>query len=657
MDKSYHNIVYTGLIFCLLAIAVTMAKAQKPIVSFTSGNDRPEFHYFLNGHISKENYPFKIIIIDGVTCGELIKAKDSHAWSGIYTDLEAPVDMLYGKMFSVDVLMYRKGTFTLKLEGSYDGGEPVQITVVNTKPGQWETLHFDFSSMVKAFPSYHRLTLFADLGKEGADKDHVTYFKNILQYPGKLPTGTQFKEAVKIVVLGSSTAAGMGPDDIQDAWVWRYRKHLQQKNIFNKVINLAKGGYTTYHLLPSGSTPGAGKPLPDPQRNITKAVSLHPDAILINLPSNDAALGYSAAEQMQNYRTMVAMAKQNNIPVYISTPQGRNMPKKYRDIQIALKDSVFIAMQNKTLDFWTGIAMPGGTIIPKYDSGDGIHLNKEGHKLLFEEVKNKKIYFLINSKRKGIEIQETPHDTPLNYPGYKLVWQDEFDKNFLNYHNWSYELGDGCPLLCGWGNDELVYYRPENVRVKDGQLIITAMKDKLFKDKYSSGRIITKNKVHFQYGRMDIRAKLPGTKGLWPAFWLHGADWEHPFWPESGEIDIMEAIGHIQYRITGAIHYQNKEGKHQFQYRKYELLENKFSDDYHIFSIIWDKDKIQWLVDNNKYFEISFDQLNLAGNPFRHQFYLIINLAVGGTLPGNPDRSTVLPQELKVDYIRFFTPL
>ena len=200
------------------------------------------------------------------------------------------------------------------------------------------------------------------------------------------PTGRNHSNPVKVVVLGSSTAAGTGPKNIKNAWVNRYRDYLVKKDTANKVINLAVGGYTTYHLLPTGTVVPENRPKPDPEHNITKAISYKPDIIIINLPSNDAAYGYSVNEQLNNYRTIVKPAGELNIPVYVTTPQGRNMSKEKLQIQFALKDSTYAMFGDKTIDFWTISATGDGKINPKYNSGDGVHLNDEGHRLLFEEV-------------------------------------------------------------------------------------------------------------------------------------------------------------------------------------------------------------------------------------------------------------------------------
>lgn len=206
-----------------------------------------------------------------------------------------------------------------------------------------------------------------------------------------------------IVVIGSSTAAGVGPTTLDSAWVWRYRSSVEMLHPDYQVTNLAKGGYQTYHLMPNDFIPPSGSPWPDTLRNITKALSLDPDAIIINLPSNDASAGVDAATQMQNFRMMVDQAADKEVPVWICTPQPRVFNSAKVAIQLALLDSVSLGFAGRNLDFWTGFADANGQPISTYDSGDGIHLNDEGHRILFERVAN------ANIPQQALQIDSVPH--------------------------------------------------------------------------------------------------------------------------------------------------------------------------------------------------------------------------------------------------------
>ncbi|HFA47721.1 MAG TPA: glycosyl hydrolase family protein [Bacteroidetes bacterium] len=631
--------------------------SQTTILEFNKSTEY-KFKYFSNGHLGNGKYKFRTVEKGGRIAGEIVRASDAAAWSGMYSFLAKPIYLSDGKQFTVDVWMDHIGSFTLKLEDSPDGGANTSISVKNTKINQWETLLFDFSDAVIGGPSYTKIAVFVDLNSPATGKDVYNYFSEIKQIAAnnKAIISGDKSEAVKIVVLGSSTAAGTGPSDTRNAWVNRFRRKLQSQNGYHQVINLAVGGYTTYHLLPSGTMVEKGKPQPNNKHNITMALSLNPDAVIINLPSNDAAKGFSLKEQLDNYTKICKPLYERGIPFWVSTPQGRNMEKEKRELQKTIMDSTYIRYGRRTLDFWRGLADWSGNISKKYNSGDGIHLNDEGHRLLFEEVWSKDILGAIYDKRKGIIKKDTAYATPIYHEGYVLTWKDEFDENKLDENIWTHELGDGCPRLCGWGNNEKVWYRPENSQVKNGKLIITAKPDFEKTDYWSASRIVTRGKVDFRFGRIDIRAKLPETKGLWPALWLLGINRETEDWPYCGEIDIMEEVGHIPYRVRGTVHYKNNKGWLSSKGDKYELEHNNFSDDFHVFSIDWNEKGIKFFVDEQQYAERKYIDLDIDpnDNPFLKPFYLIINCAVGGNLPGDPDATSVFPQTFEIDYVRYF---
>ena len=563
-----------------------------------------------------------------------------------------------GKQFTVDVWMDHIGSFTLKLEESTDGGSNTSISVQNTKINQWETLLFDFSDVILGGPSFTKIAIFFDLNKKPTGKDVYNYFSNINQIASdnKAILFGDKNEAITIVVLGSSTAAGTGPTDTRNAWVNRYRRKVQSLNGYHKVINIAVGGYTTYELLPTGTVVPKDKPQPSTKHNTTMALSLNPDAVLINLPSNDAAKGFSLQEQLDNYTKICQPFYDRGIPVWVSTPQGRNMEKPKQLVQKKMVDATHIRFGRKTLDFWRGLAHWSGGVSKKYDSGDGVHMNAEAHRLLFEEVWKKDVLGVVQNIRKNIIGKDTAFTTPIYREGYVLVWQDEFEGTKLDTNSWTHELGDGCPDLCGWGNNEKVWYRPENTQVKNGKLIITAKPDKEKEGFWSASRIITERKVDFRFGRIDVRAKLPETKGLWPAIWLLGKNRDADSWPYCGEIDMMEEVGHIPHRIFGTMHYFEKGRSYNHSGNKYELKYGNFSDDFHVYSIDWDNKSIKFYVDDQLYSEKKYPDLKIDAddNPFLKPFYMILNLAVGGNLPGYPDETSVFPQTLEIDYVRHF---
>jgi beta-glucanase (GH16 family) len=249
-------------------------------------------------------------------------------------------------------------------------------------------------------------------------------------------------------------------------------------------------------------------------------------------------------------------------------------------------------------------------------------------------------------------IPATGYSTPTNYPEMTLVWQDEFTGTSLDESDWTYEIGGS-----GWGNNELQYYRKENTSIVDGHLVITAQAESFGGRDYTSSRLITKGKQEFQYGRIDIRAALPKGQGIWPALWMLGANISSVPWPGSGEIDIMEMIGgsNREKTVYGTLHWDNNgNGQHACTCDKpgYSLASGTFNDKFHVFTIIWDATSIKWYVDDVLFNTI--DTTPAALSEFQAKYFMIINLAVGGNWPGNPDETTVLPQRLIVDYVRVF---
>lgn len=241
--------------------------------------------------------------------------------------------------------------------------------------------------------------------------------------------------------------------------------------------------------------------------------------------------------------------------------------------------------------------------------------------------------------------------TPTEYPSMTLTWSEEFDGAALDADTWTYELGNGCDKnLCGWGNNELQEYTsaPENIRVADGMLTIEATE---IPGGYNSARIITQDKVELTFGRIDIRAKMPKGQGLWPAIWMLGANIDDVSWPMCGEIDIMELVGHTPAVTHGTVHYDNGNG-YRYVGGSRSLPSGDLSDQFHVYSIVWNKNEIVWYLDN-----VQFQRFSKTGSetyPFNDPFFFIMNIAVGGNWPGSPDGSTTFPQTMVVDYLRVF---
>ena len=253
----------------------------------------------------------------------------------------------------------------------------------------------------------------------------------------------------------------------------------------------------------------------------------------------------------------------------------------------------------------------------------------------------------------GLVIPTTGFVTPTSYADYTLVWSDEFQGTGVNTADWNYEIG-----ASGWGNNELQYYRPgNNSYIAQGEfLVIEAREESYGGANYTSTRMTTEDKQEFQYGRIDIRAVLPEGQGIWPALWMLGGDFGEIGWPDCGEIDIMELVGHQPSTVYGTVHYGADPSQHHYTGSSRSLTNgSKYSDEFHVFSLIWEEDKVEILMDNVKYFEFTPTQIvDNQPYPFNQPFFFIFNIAVGGQWPGNPDASTVFPQRMIVDYVRVF---
>jgi lysophospholipase L1-like esterase len=190
-----------------------------------------------------------------------------------------------------------------------------------------------------------------------------------------------------IVVLGSSTAAGIGPSDPANTWTARYEAQLAAGDPACQLHNLAVGGYTTYQIQADDFVPPPGRPAPAPGHNITAAIALGPSAVIVNLPSNDQAYRYGTDEQLENYDRVAALTSEHGIALWVTTSQPRNFTSPDQLAALfAARDAIVDKFGERSIDFWTDLAEPDGTIVPEYDSGDGIHLNDAAHAILADRV-------------------------------------------------------------------------------------------------------------------------------------------------------------------------------------------------------------------------------------------------------------------------------
>jgi beta-glucanase (GH16 family) len=243
------------------------------------------------------------------------------------------------------------------------------------------------------------------------------------------------------------------------------------------------------------------------------------------------------------------------------------------------------------------------------------------------------------------------------------VWSDEFDGPAgaaVDGAKWVAETGGE-----GWGNQERQYYtdRAENVSLDGaGNLVITARAEPASSSRrcwygscrYTSARLKTKGKLETTYGRFEARIRVPRGQGIWPAFWMLGADIDRVDWPRCGEIDVMENIGREPSIVHGTIHGPGYSGASGISGAD-TLATGPLADDFHVFAVEWAAGEIRWLFDGAEYHRITPADLP-AGAPwvFDHPFFMLLNVAVGGGWPGDPDSSSVLPQEMRVDYVRVY---
>ena len=255
---------------------------------------------------------------------------------------------------------------------------------------------------------------------------------------------------------------------------------------------------------------------------------------------------------------------------------------------------------------------------------------------------------------------EAPEPLPPTPPdGMELVWSDEFDGDgSIDLENWTYDIGGW-----GWGNGEAQYYtdRPENARTENGLLVIELRQERFEQSYYTSARLRTQGLQEFQYGYIEARIKVPKGAGTWPAFWMLGANFQQEApdpanrWPNVGEIDIMEYVGREPDLVLGTLHgpgYAGAGSLSRWNRRPYEV-----GDDWHTFAIDWNEDRIQWFYDGEQFYELGPENLGNREWVFDAPFFIILNLALGGTLGGNIALDLEFPVHYYVDYVRVYQPI
>ncbi len=276
--------------------------------------------------------------------------------------------------------------------------------------------------------------------------------------------------------------------------------------------------------------------------------------------------------------------------------------------------------------------------------------------LLFTTILLSTIFYSCNSK-KTEEMSEKPKTSKGDESNWKLVWSDEFESEKIDSNNWNFQ-----EVEAGKFNEEWQRYTDslDNAYIQKGNLVIKAkhIGDAHGMNQYTSARLNTAGKQSWKYGKFAARIKLPEGEGIWPAFWLLGANIDENGgdtpWPQCGEIDILELYGSKDdAAIEVNAHYADSTDSHAYMGAEtYRLDQGKFSDDYHIFELEWINENLTWFVDGNQVASMAINKPYLS--EFHKEFFILLNIAVGGTFAGRPDDTTEFPQKMLVDWVRVY---
>lgn len=267
------------------------------------------------------------------------------------------------------------------------------------------------------------------------------------------------------------------------------------------------------------------------------------------------------------------------------------------------------------------------------------------------------LLYSCNKRQNNKDVPETKEQFKNEESQWKLVWSDEFDSKEINKDNWNLQ-----EVKAGRFNDEWQRYTKsnENAYIANNCLIIKAKHEsqKHGKNQYTSARLNTAGKHAWKYGKFSAKIKLPEGQGIWPAFWMLGANIDENGgdtpWPQCGEIDILELYGSKDdAAIEVNAHFADSTGSHAYMGAEtFTLKQGKFSDDFHVFDLEWTKESLKWFVDGNQIASFSIEEPYLS--EFHKEFFILLNVAVGGTFAGRPDDTTKFPQKMYVDWIRVY---
>ncbi|WP_249315848.1 glycoside hydrolase family 16 protein [Bacillus sp. FJAT-49711] len=281
------------------------------------------------------------------------------------------------------------------------------------------------------------------------------------------------------------------------------------------------------------------------------------------------------------------------------------------------------------------------------------------------------LLFFSNLFSFNVMANETKEAPSSDESDWTLVWEDNFDGEELDSTKWTIDTGNGYEQedgtwVTGWGNNELQYYHENNVEVENGKLILQGRKvtvsDNRGTYQYTSGKILSRGKFSKKYGKIEAKMKLPEGKGFWPAFWMMPEDDVYGGWAASGEIDIMEGKGSKLHNVGGAIHYGGSWPNNTYTAKDYDFQDGKDITDFNIYSLEWEPGELRWYVNGELYQKLNNWSSTGTGNaakfsypaPFDQEFFIILNLAIGGHFDGNPDESTEFPGQVEVDYVKVY---
>jgi beta-glucanase (GH16 family) len=527
---------------------------------------------------------------------EMTKTAGAADFAGAIVTLEEPIDFSISSVFKMKVWSPKAGIIVkFKLENLTDGGIANEKDATTTVTNTWEELTFDFSDTDANTKSLQKIVVFFDFGNFGDGS--IYYFDDIAQEGNTGMTNCQI-----VGDPNTPSVAAVCPPECETAvaiFSDRYDQ-LEGTNFFPDWAQTTEASIVTIEegeeALKYANFNYQGIELANPI-DVSGLTNLH-----VDVWSKD-------------------LDRVNIFPISQSTGE--------RSFELVLELGVWNSF-DIPLSFFTDQGLSFTDIFQfKFDGGTGV-----------ETIFVDNLYF------------NGACYIPPACP--ELVWADEFNGTELNLEDWTFEIGDGCPELCGWGNNELQYYREENTTVADGILTITAKQESFAGYDYTSSRIVTKDKQDFTYGRMEASIKVPEGQGIWPAFWMFHSDGKYGVWPLSGEIDIMEYLGQETDRIFGTIHHGDLFPNNRNTSGDFRLVEGGFNERFYEYAIEWEENVIRWYVDDYLYLTLRPEDIAPDFWAFNQDFHFLLNVAVGGTLPGPPDASTTFPQAMEVDYVRVY---